>query len=434
MTTRTDKSTDRLSTVRLTKLHVERLPIPSKGQRFLRDTELKGFSVRVTAGGSKSFCLEKRINGRNVRRTIGPYPDLGVEKARRQAHVWLGLLAEGKNPFKEDDDRARIKLTLNCVFADYVKARKTLKPQTVLDYQQMVNRAFRDWRNRSLSEVTKTMVQQRHRWLGRRNGPHYANNALRLLRALYNFAGAAYDDVEGHPLIPVNPVTVLTQTRAWYPKVRRRTVITRAQLPAWYTAVLALRDQLKNPKKPDDGLDPDAALVSDYLLLLLFTGLRRNEAASLRFDQIDFVDRTLTIPDTKNGEPLTLPLSDFLVTLLERRARETTGAFVFPGEGKRGHLIEPKRHVKRVIKESGVPFMLHDLRRTFITLAESLDLSHYAIKRLVNHKISGDVTAGYVVTDVSRLREPMQRVTDRIRAIAEIEERLVVFPGGRASR
>ena len=338
---------------------------------------------------------------------------------------WLGLLAEGKNPFKEDDDRARTKLTLNFVFADYIKARKTLKPQTVIDYQQLIDRAFRDWHNHSLSEITKSMVQQRHRWLGRRNGPHYANNALRLLRALYNFAAAAYDDAEGHPLIPINPVSVLTQTRAWYPKKRRRTVITRAQLPAWYKAVLALRDQLKNPKKPEDGLDPDAALVSDYLLLVLFTGLRRKEAASLRFDRVDFVDRTLTIPDTKNGEPLTLPLSDYLLTLLERRTYETTGAFVFPGGGKHGHLIEPKRHVKRVIKESGVPFMLHDLRRTFITVAESLDLSYYAIKRLVNHKISGDVTAGYVVPDVNRLREPMQRITDRLVSIVESDEQVM---------
>ena len=212
-------------------MHVDRLPVPSKGQRFLRDTELRGFLVRVTAGGSKSFCLEKRIKGRSVRKTIGPYPDMSVETARRQAHIWLGLLAEGKNPFKEEDDRARTKLTLSVVFADYIKARKSLKPQTVIDYQQLVDRAFRDWRNQSLSEITKTMVQQRHGWLGRRNGPHYANNALRLLRALYNFAAAAYDDAEGHPLVPLNPVFVLTQTRAWYPKKRRLTVITRAQLP-----------------------------------------------------------------------------------------------------------------------------------------------------------------------------------------------------------
>jgi integrase len=57
-------------------------------------------------------------------------------------------------------------------------------------------------------------------------------------------------------------------------------------------------------------------------------------------------------------------------------------------------------------------FTLHDLRRTFITVAESLDIPAYAIKRLVNHKLSGDVTAGYIVGDVERLRAPMQRITD----------------------
>ena len=54
------------------------------------------------------------------------------------------------------------------------------------------------------------------------------------------------------------------------------------------------------------------------------------------------------------------------------------------------------------------------MRRTFITIAESLDISGYAVKRLVNHKMSGDVTAGYIITDVERLRKPMQKITDFI--------------------
>lgn len=410
----TPRPEHRLTAVRITKAHVERLRPPARGQQFLRDTELKGFAVRVTASGAKAFCLDKRIKGRSVRKTIGRYPDMTVEAARRQAHIWLGLIAEGKNPFQADDDRARNQLTVAFVLEEYLQARKGLMATTVADYRQMVHKGLRDWRNRSLRDITKTMVQQRHQWLGRRHGHHYANSTLRLLRALYNFAAAVYDDAEGQPLVPVNPVLVLTHTRAWYPKKRRRTVITRAQLPAWYDAVVALKQQLKDPKRPEKGLDPDAYLVSDYLLLLLFTGLRRMEGMTLRFENIDFVDRTMLIPATKNGDPLILPLSSFVFDLLERRLQETTGAFVFPGGGKRGHLIEPKRQVNRVIERSGVPFMLHDLRRTFITVAESLDLSYYAIKRLVNHRISGDVTAGYVVSDVGRLREPMQRITDRL--------------------
>jgi hypothetical protein len=54
----------------------------------------------------------------------------------------------------------------------------------------------------------------------------------------------------------------------------------------------------------------------------------------------------------------------------------------------------------------------HDLRRTYVTVAESLDISRYAIKRLVTHSIGNDVTEGYVIMDVERLRAPMQKITD----------------------
>jgi integrase len=55
---------------------------------------------------------------------------------------------------------------------------------------------------------------------------------------------------------------------------------------------------------------------------------------------------------------------------------------------------------------------LHDLRRTFAIIAEGLDLSAYALKRLLNHKMNNDVTAGYIMKGVERLRKPMQQVTN----------------------
>ncbi len=57
-----------------------------------------------------------------------------------------------------------------------------------------------------------------------------------------------------------------------------------------------------------------------------------------------------------------------------------------------------------VTKLSDIRFTVHDLRRTLITIAEGLDISAYALKRLMNHRINGDVTAGYIMTDVERLR------------------------------
>ncbi len=75
-------------------------------------------------------------------------------------------------------------------------------------------------------------------------------------------------------------------------------------------------------------------------------------------------------------------------------------------------MVEPRKQMAKVIQESGVHFTVHDLRRTFITVAESLDISAYALKRLLNHKMNNDVTAGYIIKDAERLREPMQKISD----------------------
>lgn len=82
--------------------------------------------------------------------------------------------------------------------------------------------------------------------------------------------------------------------------------------------------------------------------------------------------------------------------------------------GKDGYIIEPRKQMAKVIEATGIQFTVHDLRRTFITIAESLDIPAYALKRLLNHKMSGDVTAAYIILDVERLRKPMQMIADFI--------------------
>jgi integrase len=115
-------------------------------------------------------------------------------------------------------------------------------------------------------------------------------------------------------------------------------------------------------------------------------------------------------------------LSSFVHALLaERRRANPTGEWVFPAESDSGHLVEPKKWVAATVKSSGVQFTLHDLRRTFITIAESLDISAYTLKRLLNHRDGGrDVTGGYIVLDVERLRAPMQRICDVISVACKI--------------
>ena len=121
---------------------------------------------------------------------------------------------------------------------------------------------------------------------------------------------------------------------------------------------------------------------------------------------------TLKVTDTKNHLDHTLPLSDFLCDLLQKRKNSATNEYVFQKANGKGRIIEPRKQMLKIIEQSGVSFTTHDLRRTFITVAESLDISAYAVKRLVNHKMSNDITAGYIIADVERLRAPMQKITD----------------------
>lgn len=272
--------------VRITKTQVDRLTPPDRGQHFLRDTDLKGFAVRVTASGAKSFILEKRVDGRVRRMTLGRYPELTVEQARKEAQKQLGQIATGVDPVAEAQKQRRQRLTLEDAFRDFLKARKSLKERTIYDYQRLMAVAFADWQRQPLKAITKDMVARRHAQLGTERGEAYANLAMRFLRSLYNFALAEYEDRNGVPLLPYNPVDRLNKTRAWYRVGRRQTVIKPHQLPAWFRAVEALRQ---------DGPNTPSGIVGDYLLLLVFTGLRRQEAMGLAWDDVDLLNRTLTV-------------------------------------------------------------------------------------------------------------------------------------------
>jgi len=401
------------ASIKITKSLVDKLTPPEKGQNFFRDNELKGFAVRITSNGAKSFIIEKRIEGRVKRITLGRYPGLTVEQARKEAQKLLGKIATGSNPVADKQLAVLQAKTLGDAFTDYLNARKSLKPRTLYDYQRLMKVAFPDWLKKPLLSITKDMVAKRHIKLGEENGEAYANLSMRFLRALFNFSIAQYEDHKGQALIRENPVVRLNQTRAWYRIERRQTVIRPHQLPAWYQGVQTLKNDQFNLGGP---------LVADYLLFILFTGLRKQEAATLKWDSVDMQHRTFTIIDTKNREPLTLPIADFLYNIFLDRLKAKQNDFVFPGSGKTGYLIEPKRQIKKVCDISGVSFTLHDLRRTYITVAESIDVSAYALKRLLNHKMHNDVTAGYIISDVERLREPMQRISDYLVTMGKIED------------
>jgi integrase len=380
-----------MTKIKVTKSSVEAIPFTTSGQSIFRDTDLIGFGVCVGIR-SKSYFAQREIQGRTVRVKIGSYDFMTAEEARREARQVLAKMERGEFVNRKPKNAVH---TLSDALESYLKERKELRPSTVDTYRRVVRLYLPDWARLPLEHITRDMVVTKHALVGDTRGHSVANTTMRVFRAIYNYASAVNET------LPPNPTARLSQTRSWYRERRRRGWVRPHQLRAWY----------------DGAVECDEGNLRDFLTLLLFTGLRRSEAIGLRWEYIDLNDRTLTVPDTKNHEPLILPLSDFLHRLLAGRKETLNGSeWVFPGRVPGQHLVEPKKMIRRVRDVSGVHFTLHDLRRTFITIAESLDIPAYSLKRLINHKSGSDVTAGYIIIGVERLRRPMDKISEFLEA------------------
>lgn len=400
--------------LKITVTNINNLALSSGKPIFIYDESLKGFGVKITKT-KKVFFAEARVKGKpnKTRVTIGTFPILTVHQARDLAKGALAKMTQGINPNIEKKQSELESVTLQQVFDEYLEI-KTLKPRTIRDYKENMRNAFPDWKNKPLIRITKKDVQKRHAKLGERSHAR-ADNAMRLLRALFNFAISQFEDEKGLSLIPVNPVKVLSQMKLWYNVGRKQTAIAKAELKDWFEAAMNMKGTAPNNK---------ADVVRGYLLFLLLTGLRRTEAATLKWDNINFKSETFQIIDPKNKKNREWPLSDFLTGLLSSiKAQGNTSPYVFPGNSKKGHLVEPKRWLKHITEQSGVKFSLHDLRRTFATIAESVNIPPYSLKMLLNHSFqNSDVTGGYLIISTERLREPMQKITDTILTHAGYKE------------
>jgi integrase len=382
---------------RLTKTVVDQIPFTDKGQLLVSDAQLPGFGVRVGTR-SKTYFAEGQVNRRTVRATIGRADLLSPELARKKAVVLLAQMAEGIDPNRSSREESARQITVRAAFGAFFAAKPNLAGCTVDGYTRTRELYLQDWSDKPMTSLTRQMVLARHQKISEESGAVTANNVMRHLRSVYNFTATGHDE------FPPNPVTILTQARAWHRERRRRSVITPYQLPRWWEAVMAETEDAR-----------------DVLLMALFTGMRRSEIVTLQWEYLDFAGRTLSLPKTKNGDPLQLPMSGFVADLLAAR-RELVGQtqWVFPSRSAAGHVVETKSFTRRVAASSGVEFTMHDLRRTFITVAESLDIPAYALKRLLNHRSDGDVTGGYIVINAERLREPVVRIATRILELADV--------------
>jgi integrase len=365
-----------------------------------------GLIIDITPNATRTFRVYKKIKGKSspITVTLGKYPSLSIEQARNLATETIGRMSTGVNPNEVARSQRKSQITLQQAFDDYVNSRQ-LAEITVRDYKANIQNYLEKYLSKPLFDFTEDIVKREHQRVTKFS-PSQADAIMRVVRAVFNFAKYEYRGIDNSFIFAMNPVEILSHHRLWNNVGRRNTRINVGQLPDWFKGLQSVRE----------AGDHFTVAVCDLTEMALLTGLRKSELLGLRWEQVNFVEKTYFLSKTKNGEPLELPISRRVLEILRQRVNLSDPlGYVFNADNAYGVIREPKKAIAKIRAATSIDFSLHDLRRTFTTTAESINIGQYMIKRLLNHKSRrDDVTAGYVVLTPEELREPAQRIEDKI--------------------
>jgi integrase len=349
------------------------------GRKYIHDTKVPPLYMIVMRTGARSFYLYKKVRGVPERIFLGKFPGMTVEQARRKATVLIGQIATGKNP--ADQRREELaEWTLRELFDAYLAHAKQHKKTWPQDQSQF-DRYLSRFASRKITGITKAQIKKLHSEIGAR-GPYAANRLLALVSLLFNYARRELDIEVDNP----------AQGIKRYREESRDRFLHAEELERFFQAVNAY---------PDD-------TVRDYLLICLLSGQRKGNVESMRWEELDLKQRTWRIPTTKHGEPHVVPLVPEAVRILNARNDHAAGPWVFPGTGKTGHLVEPKRAWNKILAGAEIENLrIHDLRRSMGSWMTAHGSSLTIVGKSLGHK-SHQATQVYARLDLDPVRAAME--------------------------
>lgn len=377
-----------------------------RGRIYFRDEKVSGLCLLVTARGAKSFYWYRKVNGQPERVHLGAFPEINVDTARDLCSKKNGKLAEGINPAEERRTQ-RNAMTLAELFGQYLethaKPHKKRWAEDVAIFERYFGKApehqkpgdkpapFSEWRNRRVNTINTEALRTLHVRIGADHGHYAANRVLALLSTMFNNAGMA------------NPAKGIKK----FHEQQRERFLDAEELARFRQAL-------------DD--EPEKAMA-DFFRLCLFTMARRGNVTGMRWADVSFGKLEWTVPGekTKNGEQLVVSLTDAAIEVLRRRWAERlqNAAFVFPGFGQTGHLVEPKSAWERILKRAKIEnFRVHDLRHTGASWMAIGGASLLIIGKALGHK-STQSTARYAHVNRSAAATALQSATTAMVAMMQ---------------
>jgi len=389
-------------------------------ENFLWDSELRGFGVRVSPAGLKSFIVQYRTpEGRHRRRVIGRYGMMTPEKAREGAWEILSAVAKGIDPAAASEpDRNAITVSALCDwFLAEAEAgrilgrrRRPIKASTLAMDRSRIDAHIKPLLGaRQVGALTLGDIEGAQadiaagqtakpragsRGGATTGGEGVAARTMSTLHAIFEHA-VRLGKVENNP---GKGVRRLAST----PRDRR---LSRAEIAKLGKAMRAAEAAGEHP----------TGLAAIRLLLL--TGFRRLEGLGLRHDWLNAEEAAVRFPDTKSGAQLRV-IGRPAVELLLAQPRTAKSPFFFPADWGEGHFIGIVRVLDRICALAGLADVTpHTLRHTFASVAGDLGFSELTIAALLGHASRG-VTQRYVHIDEA-LRMAADKIAGEIAAILD---------------
>ena len=337
---------------------------PGKKIDFYRDSQAIGLALQVTSKGKKNWIFEAKIHGKTVRRVLSDIRAMKCAEARAMAREVYAEMRQGVDRFENYklamrreklDKLEQVRLSkvprLEDNIDHYLNKNSHLKEGTIRFYTELKEQELQPYLHIELNRLTQSALETMYDEIASRKTAIRATKAVKFVQTLCRY----FD-------FPVPAI----KTKMEMPKPRQARLEPHHGQLIWNRFV--------------DRKSQRNAILGAFLLM---TGVRIGEALRLRKKDVDMIEQTAMLINTKNGRHHKIYISDELKQLIYPNwaAAHPDGFFLKLMSGAKFHhgLMS-------------VPyFSAHDLRKLFTITASDLGIAYPVIKAAVNH-VSGDIT------------------------------------------
>lgn len=373
---------------KFTNANIKNLPAPTK-RTFVYDTIEVGLSLQITPNGAKSFYYRGVVLGKQIRVKLGEPSYMSVDDARQAARKAKINMKEGINPIEE-----RKKITgessLEQLYTRFMDEKEQhIRPITMEYYKDLWKRYLSTLANKKISQITPDELKILHKRLTLNNGKRCANQTIVLLRTIYNHF------IKQNIYQGFNPGNAVQLNK----QIARTRHLSGNELESFRDAI----------NETDDSIPKFA------IMMLWFTGARRRNVFSMKWEDIKLEEKLWTIPETKTQNDANVVLVNAAIDILNQLKDMRYNEYVFfSTTSKSGHIGGVRKTWEGILKRAKITnFHLHDLRHTFATSLLANGADAFMVKKALTHK-SLQSTQIYVNLEVDDLREKLNETVNKM--------------------